>query len=81
MFSQVRYQQQFQQFYNRIVPGTGTVAIYKSRDTLTGHRTIETADGGRSMAQYLSNSVPSPVLPIARSSSIGLPGYASQKPH
>ena len=81
MLNQIRYQQQYQQLQNRIIPGVGTVVTYGDRDPATGQRTIETADGSRSMALYLSNSVPDRVVAIARFSPIGLPGYISQKPY
>jgi hypothetical protein len=81
MLNQIRYQQQFQQLQERIEHGVGTVAIYGTRDAVTGHRQIETADGGVQVAQYLSNSEPENVLALWQFSTIGLSGYISQKPY
>jgi hypothetical protein len=81
MLDRIRYQQQFRQLQDRLVPGTGDVAAYSARDAATGQRIVTTADGTPSFTQYLSNSRPNSVLALARSGSIGLPGYASQKPH
>jgi hypothetical protein len=80
MLNQIRYQQQYRQLQTRIEPGAGTVVSYGTRDPVTGLRVVTTADGGRQMAQYLSNAVPSGVLAVARNSTIGLAGYVSAKP-
>lgn len=77
----IRYQQQYRQLQNRIIPSAGTIATYIERDGLTGQRTIETADGGRYLAQYISNSQPSGIMPLIKAGTIGLPGYISQKPY
>jgi hypothetical protein len=81
MLNQIRYQQQLQQFRSAIAPGVGTVVTYGSRDPMTGWRSIQTADGGIDRSQYLSNSEPGDVLPVAQFSTIGLTGYINQKPH
>jgi hypothetical protein len=81
MISQIRYQQQYQQLQDRINPGAGNVAIYGTRDAITGQRSIQTADGGIANAQYLSNSTPNQVLALSQPSTIGLAGYISQKPY
>jgi hypothetical protein len=57
------------------------MATYGDRDVVTGYRRVQTADGGESMGQYLSNSEPVGVMPLARFSTIGLTGYISQKPY
>jgi hypothetical protein len=79
--NQIRYQQQYQQLQQFIKPGAGTVVTYATRDPITGARIVEAADGGRQIAQYLSNSAPDDVLALSQSSTIGLAGYISQKPH
>lgn len=79
--SQIRYEQQYQQLRDRIYPGVGNVGRYDTRDAATGRRIVRTADGGREMALYLSNSQPGGVLGLSGAGSIGLVGYASQKPH
>jgi hypothetical protein len=81
MMSQIRYQQQYLQINSRVKLGAGTVATYLARDPITGQRLIQAADGGLQTAQYISNSVPNSVLAVSRSSTIGLPGYISQKPY
>jgi hypothetical protein len=81
MINQIRYQQQYQQLQSLAKTGTGNVAIYGTRDATTGQRSIQTADGGVATAQYLSNSTPNQVLALSQSSTIGLTGYISQKPH
>jgi hypothetical protein len=80
VLNQIRCQQQYQQFQDR-PSGISNVAIYSTRDATTGQRSIQTADGGVQTAQYLSNSTPGGVLAISQPSTIGLVGYASQKPH
>lgn len=79
MLNRIRYQQQYQQIQATLKAGAGTVATYVSRDPVTGRRTIETADGGVGIAQYLSNSEPGGVLALSQSSTIGLAGYINQK--
>ena len=79
MMNQIRYQQQYQQLRTTLTAGAGTVATYINRDPDTGRRTIETADGGVGIAQYLSNSQPGGVLALSQSSTIGLAGYINQK--
>jgi tRNA G18 (ribose-2'-O)-methylase SpoU len=81
MLDQLRYQQQFRQLQSEVKAGVGTVATYGTRDTETGQRVIRTADGGVQVAQYISNSEPDDVLALSQSRTIGLVGYASQKPH
>jgi hypothetical protein len=81
MFNLIRYQQQYQQIQNQFSVGAGTVVIYGARNAITGQRSFQTADGGVDVGQYLSNSEPSGVMPIARFSTIGLAGYVSRKPH
>jgi hypothetical protein len=80
MLNQIRYQQQFQQIQSSPKPRTGNVATYVDRDSITGQRTITTADGSRYLAQYISNSQLSGTIALARSGTVGLPGYISQKP-
>ncbi len=79
--AQIRYLQQYQQLQNRSAAGTGNIAAYDTRDAITGQRIVTAADGSQYYAQYLSNSQPVGVLGVAKASAIGLPGYASQKPH
>ncbi len=81
MLNQIRYLQQYQQIQNRPTAGTGNIATYGSRNPTTGQRSIQTADGGEQIAQYLSNSVPNQTLALSQTSTIGLPGYISQKPY
>jgi hypothetical protein len=79
--NRIRYQQQHQQFSQLIKPGVSTVVTYGARDPVNGMRIVEAADGGRQIAQYLSNSTPNDVLALSQSSTIGLTGYISQKSH
>jgi hypothetical protein len=81
MVNQIRYQQQLGQVYQQSQVKTGNIATYGNRDSSTGLRTIEMADGGVGIGRYLSNSTPGGVMPIAQSSTIGLTGYISQKPY
>ncbi len=78
--NRLRYHQQARQIQVALQPGAGTIANYDTRDPITGQRSIHTADGGSQIAQYISNSTPTGVIPLAQSSTIGLPGYISQKP-
>jgi hypothetical protein len=78
--SQIRYQQHLQQS-QLFKPTVSNIATYVGRDSITGLRQIQSADGGVSTERYLSNSTPSGVVPIAQSSTIGLTGYISQKPY
>ena len=90
LFSEIRYLQQYQQLQNRPITGAGNIATYDTRDATTGQRIVTAADGSQYYAQYLSNSQPVGVLGLTSQSTttlggcacaIGLPGYASQKPH
>jgi ssRNA-specific RNase YbeY (16S rRNA maturation enzyme) len=81
MLNQIRYHQQYRQIQAQIEPGAGSVVSYDTRDPATGLRVVTTADGGTQNTQYLSNSQPTDVLALSRSNSIGLAGYASQKPY
>jgi hypothetical protein len=81
MLNQIRYQQQYQQLQSQHKAGASNVATYGTRDAITGQRSIQTADGGQQVAQYLSNSAPGGVMAISQSSTIGLAGYISQKPY
>ncbi len=80
MLNQIRYQQQYQQLQSTKA-GAGNIATYSSRNPTTGQRSIQTADGGEQIAQYLSNSIPNQTLALSQSSTIGLAGYISQKPY
>ncbi len=80
LINQIRYQQQYEQLQHRPNENS-TIATYSTRDTITGQRSIQTADGGIQTAQYLSNSTPNQVLALSQSSTIGLAGYISQKPY
>lgn len=81
MMNQIRYQQQCQQLKAARSLNISNVAIYTSRDTVTGQRQVETADGGQSIAKYVSNSEISGTISISFTSPLGLPGYINQKPH
>lgn len=77
-----RLRQQRQQL-NAIAPKqvTATIATYKGRDPQTGDRILQGADGGVVRAAWIASSQPQSVPPlIVPVSTIGLPGYASQKP-
>jgi hypothetical protein len=58
-----------------------TIATMVGRDPVTGDRILESPDGGEMRQRWISNSDPDSIPPVAiASSTIGLPGFSSQKP-
>ena len=58
-----------------------TIATMVGRDTVTGDRLLKSPDGGDMRQRWISNSDPDTIPPVAiPSSTIGLPGFSSQKP-
>ena len=58
-----------------------TIATMIGRDTVTGDRLLASPDGGDMRQRWISNSDPDVIPPVAiPSSTIGLPGFSSQKP-
>jgi hypothetical protein len=77
-----RYQQQQQQLsaMNRPRP-TAVAATYSSRDPETGERILTAGDGGTVRTAWITTAIPDGVPPLVQpSSTLGTPGYASQKP-
>jgi hypothetical protein len=57
------------------------LATYQSRDPITGDRVMRLPDGGVTRQSWISNTTPSAIPPLTVvTSTIGLPGYSSQKP-
>jgi hypothetical protein len=54
------------------------IAIYKSRDPLTGQRIVELPDGSIDRGNYLSDSEPATV-PQYQPGGLGVPGYLNNK--
>ena len=82
--NRIRYQQQIQQLKAVRSVNISNMAVYESRDKLTGLRVVQTADGGIGMVTYISNSIPTPIVALSRQySSIGRnhDSYATQKPY
>lgn len=58
-----------------------TIATYVGRDPVTGDRLLTAPDGGDMRQRWISNSDPDAIPPVAiPSTTIGLPGFSSQKP-
>lgn len=58
-----------------------TIATMVGRDDVTGDRLLLSPDGGDMRQRWISNSAPDEIPPVAiPSSTIGLPGFSSQKP-
>ena len=58
-----------------------TIATMDGRDPVTGDRLLKSPDGGDMRQRWISNSDPDAIPPVAiPSSTIGLPGFSSQKP-
>lgn len=81
---QIRAQQEATQIRSirqrRDLP-VNTIATMVERDPVTGDRIMEAPDGGELRQRWISNSDPNEIPPVAiASSTIGLPGFASQRP-
>ena len=61
--------------------GMATITTYSDRDPVTGYRNVIAADGGTLLANSISNSQFSGVVPITYDLSIpGIPNVISQAP-
>lgn len=58
-----------------------TIATMIGRDPQTGDRLMTSPDGGELRQRWISNADPAEIPPVAiASSTIGLPGFSSQRP-
>jgi hypothetical protein len=78
MIEQIRNQQLYGQIHAVGRLSTSQVATYQGRDTGTGLRLLESADGGTIMARYLRTTTPETV-PLYIPGRLGLPGDITNK--
>jgi hypothetical protein len=78
MIEQLRYQQLRSQQQALAMMRGQMIATYKGRDSLTGQRIVEMADGSIDRGNYLSDSEPA-TTPQYQPGSLGIPGYLNNR--
>lgn len=79
MLNQIRLIQSYQQSLNlKTILKNKPIGAYIGRDTITGDRLIQSADGGMVRLKYLSDSQPLAVPTVQKPNKIGLTGYMDQ---